>query len=45
LFFVQVDGEAGENHLDEMNALIAEHSDRIFAGNSEQVIKWINSKK
>lgn len=44
IFFVQVDGGAGEEHLPEMLQLIGEHSDRIFAGNSEQVIDWLNSK-
>jgi hypothetical protein len=43
IFFVQVDGGAGEEHLPEMLELIGEHSDRIFAGNSEQVIDWLNS--
>lgn len=45
IFFVQVDGGAGEDHLPEMLELIGEHSNRIFAGNSEQVIDWLNSKK
>jgi hypothetical protein len=45
IFFVQVDGGAGEDHLPEMLQMIREHSDRIFAGNSEQVIDWLNAKK
>jgi len=45
IFFVQVDGGAGEEHLPEMLQLIGEHSDRIFAGNSEQVIDWLDAKK
>lgn len=45
LFFVQVDGGAGEEHLPEMKELIGNYSNRIFAGNSEQVIDWLNSKK
>jgi hypothetical protein len=45
IFFVQVDGGAGEEHLPEMLQLIGECSDRIFAGNSEQVINWLNAKK
>jgi hypothetical protein len=45
IFFVQVDGIAGEEHLPEMLELIGEHSDRIFAGNTESVIDWLNSKK
>lgn len=45
IFFVQVDGGAGEEHLPEMLKLIGKYSNRIFAGNSEQVIDWLNSKK
>jgi len=45
IFFVQVDGGAGEEHLPEMLQIIGEHSDRIFAGNSEQIINWLNAKK
>lgn len=45
IFFVQVDGGAGEEHLPEMTRLIGKYSNRIFAGNSEQVIDWLNSKK
>lgn len=45
IFFVQVDGDAGEEHLPEMIELIGNYSNRIFAGNSEQVIDWLNSKK
>lgn len=45
IFFIQVDGVAGEHHLPEMLELIGDHSSRIFAGNSEQVIDWLNSKK
>ena len=45
IFYVQVDGNAGEEHLPEMLELIGKHSNRIFAGNSEQVIDWLNSKK
>lgn len=45
IFFVQVDGGAGEEHLPEMLELIGKCSNRIFAGNSEQVIDWLNSKK
>lgn len=44
IFFVQVDGGAGEDHLPEMSSLIGEHSDRIFAGNTEQVVDWLNNK-
>ena len=45
IFFVQVDGRAGEDHLPDMLQLIGEYSDRIFAGNTEQVIDWLNAKK
>lgn len=45
IFFVQVDGLAGEEHLPEMLKLIGDNSDRIFAGNTESVIDWLNSKK
>jgi len=45
IFYVQVDGGAGEEHIPEMLQLIGEHSNRIFAGNTEQVIDWLNSKK
>ena len=44
LFFVQVDGVAGEEHLYEMSKSIGEHHRRIFAGNSENVIKWLKNK-
>lgn len=42
-FFVQVDGGAGEDHLPDMLKLIGKYSNRIFAGNSEQVIDWLNA--
>lgn len=44
-FIVQVDGYAGEMHIAEMQEIINEsgYNDRIFAGNTEQVIDWINS--
>ena len=45
MFFVQVDGDAGEEHIPEMLELIGEHSNYIFTGNSEQTIDWLNDKK
>ena len=42
-FFVQVDGGAGEDHIPEMRNDIGNYTDRIFVGNSEQVINWLNS--
>ena len=45
IFYVQVDGGAGEEHLPEMLKMIGKQSNRIFAGNTEQVIDWLNSKK
>jgi hypothetical protein len=43
-FFVQVDGYAGERHIEEMRELYPGYQGRIFAGNTEQVIDWLNSK-
>lgn len=40
-FFVQVDGGAGEDHIPEMREDIGKYSDRIFVGNTEQVINWV----
>jgi len=45
IFFVQVDGRAGEDHLPEMLELIGDYSNRIYAGNSESIIEWINTKE
>lgn len=42
-FFVQVDGNAGEDHIPEMRNDIGDYKDRIFVGNSEQVIDWLKS--
>jgi hypothetical protein len=42
-FFVQVDGGAGEDHIPEMRNSIEKYLDRIFVGNSEQVIDWVLS--
>ena len=42
-FFVQVDGGAGEDHIPEMRELIGKYSNRIFVGNTEQVIDWVMS--
>jgi hypothetical protein len=42
-FFVQVDGGAGEDHIPEMRKAVEKYSDRIFVGNTEQVIDWVLS--
>lgn len=42
-FFVQVDGGAGEEHIPEMREVAEEYSSRIFVGNTEQVIDWLNA--
>jgi len=42
-FFVQVDGGAGEDHIPEMQEAVGKYSDRIFVGNTEQVIDWVLS--
>lgn len=46
IFYVQVDGKAGEDHLPEMIDLIGDgdYSQRIFAGNTQSVIDWLNNK-
>jgi hypothetical protein len=43
-FFIQVDGEAGEKEIDSMNTYIDKYKNRIFVGNTESVINWLNSK-
>ena len=43
-FFIQVDGEAGEKEISEMNKHIYTYKNRIFVGNTEDVINWLNSK-
>lgn len=44
-FAIQIDGLAGELHLDEYNSDIGKkYSSRMFAGNSEQIITWINKQ-
>ena len=42
-FFIQVDGEAGEKEINEMNKHIDKYKNRIFVGNTEDVINWVNS--
>jgi hypothetical protein len=42
-FFIQVDGEAGEKEINEMNKHIDKYKNRIFVGNTEDVINWLNS--
>jgi hypothetical protein len=42
-FVVLVDGYAGEMHLEDMRESVETHS-RIYAGNCEQVIEWLNSQ-
>lgn len=45
-FFVQVDGVAGEEHLPELKKLIGnKYEDIIIAGNSKEIIDWINTLK
>jgi hypothetical protein len=42
-FFVQVDGKAGEREINEMNNHIDSYKNRIFVGNTVDVINWLNS--
>ena len=42
-FFVQVDGAAGESHIDDLRRVYKGYEDRIFAGNTESVIDWLAS--
>lgn len=41
-FIVLIDGYAGEMHLEDMRESL-EHYPRIYAGNCEQVIEWMNA--
>ena len=43
-FFIQVDGEAGEREIKEMNHHIDKYKNRIFVGNTEDVINWLNTE-
>ena len=43
IFFVQSDGTAGELAIPKLKEVV-DDSERIFVGNSLQVIKWLNSK-
>jgi hypothetical protein len=42
-FFVQVDGKAGEREIKDMNSHIDKFKNRIFVGNTVDVITWLNS--
>lgn len=42
-FFVQVDGKAGEKKIHGMNKHIGSFKNRIFVGNTVDVINWLNS--
>jgi hypothetical protein len=43
IFFVQSDGTAGELAIPNLKGVV-DDSERIFVGNSFEVIKWLNSK-
>jgi hypothetical protein len=42
-FIVLIDGYAGEMHLEDMRDSV-ENYNRIYAGNCEQVIEWLNAQ-
>jgi len=42
-FFVQVDGKAGEREINDMNNHIDKFKNKIFVGNTVDVINWLNS--
>ena len=43
IFFIQTDGTAGELAIPKLKGVV-DDSERIFVGNSFEVIKWLNSK-